>query len=200
MRLMLFSPVMQAAKQRTNIILIALFFGMLVSACTLQQQPTYNNWKMYIGSYYKVSYPSDWNVVETENGTGFVPPQSDEFQENLYITLNQLREAITLEDYMIQALKDLQTLPGYVLLSSVETNIGNYPAKQVTYKTDKAQFRQTVFLVNKKVYILTYVAMPESFDTYANEMDAVSKTIEVITVEGNEALETSVAGSKSEDK
>ncbi|MBA7585707.1 MAG: hypothetical protein GH159_00870 [Dehalococcoidia bacterium] len=181
---------------RRLIILYAVILLVLLPVAGCQQQsPSLPDIESltYTNSEYgfSVEYPKDWDILEDYMGrvVVFIGPSvlEETYYININISIEQLSEEMTLEDYGITVESNTQmALPDYNKVDEYSTTIGGQPAT-VSTLTATVELEGTeytlkdscaIFIEDSVGYIITYDVPQEFHDQYADCFELVIGTFE----------------------
>jgi len=136
-----------------------------------------------------VNYPKDWHVEEWAFSAivRFLPPQmeGDLYREEIVIDSYELENDSNLNIYTEQAIELLQQgLVDFVKLNEKNIKINNEKAVKITFQGKRwkwnNQYQQVYLVKENKVFVLTYTALENTFDIYAEEFAKFVDSFELI--------------------
>lgn len=148
-------------------------------------------WKTFEGSSFSMKYPQDWEVLEKKDFTSNVPASTvvafknnikdDIFTTNLNITMNEVDEKLTAEDYAKSTKSKLKdSLVGFTEVKSEPLTLGEeLPAYILEFEGKKSsadpilKFRQIFVTKNGVGYTINaayHQNEDESVVNFLNEM------------------------------
>ncbi|MDD3375116.1 MAG: hypothetical protein PHY73_05275 [Candidatus Omnitrophica bacterium] len=188
-----------------------IFFSCLLLAlavgCSSDKRPVYRN----LPFEFAIHYNADWEKKESYGAAvvAFLSPSEDKFdsfQENLTISIEDLDNRVSLEDYSKSVVDQLKLMgdlpdvyldileskkimhrwvPGYKIVYTL-TQYG-YPeelverdlAPSIDPEGFTVQIMMTFFIKNQRAYILTFVAPKEQYDQYYPDAESMIKTFKI---------------------
>jgi len=153
---------------------LVLLVGMLAAGCGKKQKEPgryYNReWR------FSIRYPSDWQLKENYRGTiviGYGPSEgeTDDFQENVNVTVLNLPRKMNLDQLFTKYVNDLKAaMPDLELKNSGKTSVNNIPTIYLFYSYNYGGRRWDVVVylcfTHHKGYLITGTALTETFAKY----------------------------------
>ncbi|HOW42184.1 MAG TPA: PsbP-related protein [Candidatus Omnitrophota bacterium] len=143
-----------------------------------QQVRTYTNKNLH----FKLQYPADFQV-KTINGaiilSSPLKSQKDTFAESVNIvTLGADRGVNNLKDFYGQARKSMQeTMLKVKIIEDKKITLGGKEAYLLVYtslrKKTTFKFMQVMTMNDRLVYVVTYTALPETYEEYLRPVKAM---------------------------
>ena len=165
--------------------------ALLFLLCVLAATPAWAT-KTYTDPVYlySVDYPDTWREKNLGKVANFLSPfesKEDKFSENVTIEVRSLKDvpgATNLLDYHRQAISEAPDfLRDFKLLEEAKTKFAGKDAIAVLYTaTVKGQlfrFKDYKFFVGKDIYILTFTALNEDFDTFLAAAEKIMRSLRV---------------------
>jgi hypothetical protein len=126
---------------------------------------------------FTIEYPSTWEKSEDVQGTTIVlfrspsEGESDPVRETVAVDTEALPPGFTLQQFIDNGLSQVQEVhEGFILISSESATLAGFPAHRIVYtgQQDDTELKwlQEFTVVNGTVYVLTFVASPDSYDTF----------------------------------
>lgn len=137
----------------------------------------------------QIGHPKGWDAQEEGGGLYFVSPKensADAMRENVNLIVEILPERQKLEDYTKNVLMEVADLKGYKLLDSRSRRLGALAGFGISYsatiENHDLRFEQVWALKDKKAYILTIAASPETMPQYARVFARMLKSFKLLPV------------------
>lgn len=142
----------------------------------------------YTNNFFSVQYPKDWHMEEGSY-TILVRFLTEQKEDDTY------REEIIIDSYSIgdtsfntattDAVKILKdTITDFKEINSKNIKINGEKAFKITFKWKHGirhkQFQQVYLLKDKKMYVITYTALENSFEEFAEEMYKLTESFEFV--------------------
>ncbi len=176
------------------ILVVLVGIGFFVTDAIMRNQPgskiigvleTFESPKLGI----QIGHPKGWDAQEEGGGIYFVSPKennADAVRENVNLVVEILPERQKLEEYTKNVLAEVADLKGYKLLDSTSRRIGTLAGFGIAYSANiqnhELQFEQVWALKDKKAYILTIAASPETMPQYSRVFARMLKTFKILPV------------------
>lgn len=135
----------------------------------------------------QIGHPKGWDAQEEGGSLYFVSPKensADAMRENVNLIVETLPERQKLDDYTKNVLTEVADLKGYKLLSSRSRRLGALAGFGITYsatiQNHDLRFEQVWALKDKKAYILTIAASPETMPQYARVFARMLKSFKLL--------------------
>jgi len=128
---------------------------------------------------FSVVFPSSWTFEENVYGASvmfFTPlEKNDTLKENLGIIKKPVSTNYTLDEHYAINKKELEGLvPEFVEISKTNTTLWWYDAIQLIYEWKQSNIQlkrmQTYTIYNDTLYIITYTATKNTFDSFIKEV------------------------------
>jgi len=136
---------------------------------------------------FSVDPPSGWAVDDTITFAVvvFYGPIEEGFQVNVNIQIESLPTSMTVKQYADAAKEILQTaLSNFTLVSEGSRVINNVDAYELVFTFRQAAINvkeKQVYLVrNKKAYIVTYAALPTTYQKYLTAFESSVETFKIL--------------------
>jgi hypothetical protein len=142
------------------------------------------DWKLYEGNGYKIEYPESWQLLTANNiGAEFIVMPSEQtnptFKDNFNLMIQDLAlagEEITIDRYTEITLKQIEENIGTDGLSPIvkgKNSIGEYCDLSYSgrYNGFDLKWKQRYYLIENKVYLLTYTAHGNSYEKHLMQMN-----------------------------
>ena len=131
--------------------------------------------------------PENWSVQESwmslQPGVTFLSPlanQKDNFQEQVTVSVEELAQALTLDEYTAQATTQIEN-SNTIIEPATTTTFANKEARKVIYQTndDRKKLMEVWTIKNRKVYIATYTAEVNKFNKYVKQADKITQSLTI---------------------
>ncbi|MEO1670608.1 MAG: serine/threonine-protein kinase [Cyanobacteria bacterium J06631_2] len=131
--------------------------------------------------------PKNWSVQESwislQPGVNFLSPlvnQKDSFQERVTVSVEELAQPLTLDEYTAQATAQIKG-SNTILEPATTTTFANKEARKVVYRTDDGskKLMEVWTVKNRKVYIATYIAEANRFNKYKNQAEKIIQSLAI---------------------
>lgn len=144
-----------------------------------------SDWNSVIDSGFSISYPKTWTVDRSgENGTSFYLfspflSSNDVFQENVNLIIQDVKGyGITLDSYTEFSIDDIgKSVQNSRILENIRKSAHGLSYHKMVYSGEingfKLTFMQYYWVVNEKVYLLTFTAEPDQFSKYLPVADRI---------------------------
>ena len=173
-------------KARTNNLVMPIaagMFALLAGVGWIVYQQRTGEPKIELAQYenstqgFRVDYPEEWSRQNRDDffatGVVFFSPLADEndrFKERVSILVENLSNEMTLEEYTQQSLDEIKQLSDPALAPAKEIALGANEGRQVVYRGEEngatVRRMQTWTVTGDRAYIITYTALPESYEEY----------------------------------
>mgnify|MGYP000145849798 CR=1 FL=1 len=148
-------------------IYLTLLLIIVTTVVSGQESSTYKN------EGFEVSYSKDW-LLDTSGqmNSKFIlfskPEPNDKFQENVNLIVQDLSgKGFTMESYVKLSKKQIETMvPEGEILVSKNMNSYHMAIWKGRIGANLLKFKQYYFLKNEKVYVLTFTALPDTYDRF----------------------------------
>ena len=171
-----------------TLLAICLLGGALVACSKESEIPDGYQYATCKGEYFLLFVPTQW-TVNTESG---VSGGSYALWEGTAVSMTEVPfdtpsaegEADTvasLEDFFNAHMAEIATLKGYAAEKSLDTTLGSYKAKDVTYSAsigeDVYRYRQVLTKVAGRFYLFTYSSKADSFNQWLDTVDEILENV-----------------------
>ena len=171
-----------------TLLAICLLGGALVACSKESEIPDGYQYATCKGEYFLLFVPTQW-TVNTESG---VSGGSYALLEGTAVSMTEVPfdkpsaegEADTvasLEDFFNAHMAEIATLKGYAAEKSLDTTLGSYKAKDVTYSAsigeDVYRYRQVLTKVAGRFYLFTYSSKADSFNQWLDTVDEILENV-----------------------
>ena len=171
-----------------TLLAICLLGGALVACSKESEIPDGYQYATCKGEYFLLFVPTQW-TVNTESG---VSGGSYSLLEGTAVSMAEVPfdkpstegEADTvasLEDFFNAHMAEIATLKGYAAEKSLDTTLGSYKAKDVTYSAsigeDVYRYRQVLTKVAGRFYLFTYSSKADSFNQWLDTVDEILENV-----------------------
>ncbi len=140
---------------------------------------------------FQVNYPQVWSQQNRDDffatGVIFFSPledDSDRFKETVSVLVENLSEDITLEQYTAQSISEIKKLSDPNVGKAQIISLGETEGRQVVYGGEENGKRvrrmQTWSIQDNRAYVITYTALPESFESYLVPVEKIIESFEFI--------------------
>ncbi len=141
-------------------------------------------------SNFALEYPSNWTIDERGSPPSSIllasPKKSitDQAPETIAVTTEVVTPGTDLEEYSNSALQVLRTLfPNMIMVNSSTDILAGHPANVIeyTYSQNERTLKNTQIwsMVNDVVYVITYGALLDEFDS---SLDVFNKVVDSFTI------------------
>ncbi len=137
---------------------------------------------------FSIQFPGGWTFQENVYGSTvmFFSPtdENDKIRENIGIIKEALDKEYTLDEYYdITKWQLTQLIPGFTEVTNETITINDTKAKKLIYKGTQGNTklkREQVYLIkNSNIYIITYTAAEDTFDSFIQQFDEMITTLEI---------------------
>jgi hypothetical protein len=165
---------------KKNVLLLiaaAMIVSVLAAGCTFNvgttpsASPT-NTYDSSIG--FTIKYPTDWSKPQQQqngNVVLFLTPTNNA-AENLNVQVANLSANETLATVTKDITSAAQSNDNFTQIEATNTTLAGLPAYKIVYTAtvngDQLKALQTWTVKDSKVYVITYKAAPNNYDTYAS--------------------------------
>ena len=140
---------------------------------------------------FRVDYPEVWSQQNRDDffatGVTFFSPladDSDKFKERVSVFVEDLPSDVTLEQYTEESLAEIRKIADPSVEETKTINLGKDEGRQIVYQGQEngssVQKMQTWSVKNNQVYIVTYTALPDSYDSHLPEVKKIIESFETI--------------------
>ena len=135
----------------------------------------------------ELEHPENWSIQEEEDflkpGIIFLSPQendADEFQEKVTVSIENLPQPLSLNEYTQQATKQIEG-SNEIIEPAKATTFANKEGRKIIYQEKNGnKKRMEVWMLNKqKAYIATYTAEVDKFDKFLKQADKIVQSITI---------------------
>jgi eukaryotic-like serine/threonine-protein kinase len=166
---------------KRNVLLLiaaAMVASVLAAGCTFNvgnTTPSASPTNTYTSSKgFTINYSADWSTPqEQQNGTMvlFLTPTNNA-TENLNVQVGNLSANQTLVTLTKDITSEAQSNGNFTQIEATNTTLVGLPAYKIVYTAtvngDQLKVLQTWTVKDNKVYVITYKAAPDNYDTYAS--------------------------------
>jgi len=140
---------------------------------------------------FRVDYPEVWSQQNRDDffatGVTFFSPltdDSDKFNERVSVFVEDLPSDVTLEQYTEESIAEIRKIADPSVEETKTINLGKDEGRQIVYQGQEdgssVQKMQTWSVKNNQVYIVTYTALPDSYDNHLPEVKKIIESFETI--------------------
>jgi eukaryotic-like serine/threonine-protein kinase len=140
---------------------------------------------------FRVDYPQSWAKQSRDDfwatGAVFFSPlenEQDQFKEQVSVLVENLPKDLALSKYTEESLSEIKQLSDPSVGSPQKITLGTNEAQQVAYRGEENGSpvkRMQAWTVNgDRAYVITYTAIPESYDDYLPTVEKMIKSFETI--------------------
>ena len=139
---------------------------------------------------FKIDYPEVWSQQNRDDmfatGAVFSSPIEGEadFQEQISVLVEDLPKDMSLAQYTEESLAQIKKLSDPNVASPQTVNLGETSAQRVIYngleEGNWVRRMQTWSVVGDRAYVITYTALPESYDSYLPTVEKMIESFEII--------------------
>ncbi len=136
---------------------------------------------IYTNYGFTITYPKDWELIETNTSTKIAiiskfENDGDNFRENIVIGTEDLLTTVTVQEYAIKNIEDIEKRAGMRSESEDTIEINGLQAYKIVFtsriKNDiSIKQMQTYIIKDNTAYILTYTAEEKNFDLYLDRIN-----------------------------
>ena len=141
---------------------------------------------------FKIDYPEVWSQQNRDDifaiGAVFFSPlenASDEFQEQVSVLVEHLPSDMSLTEYTNESLAQIKKLSDPNVAPPQTVNLGEKTARQVTYNGledgNWVKRMQTWSVEGDRAYVITYTALPKSYESYLPTVEKMIESFETIS-------------------
>lgn len=141
---------------------------------------------------FSVEFPDTWELEQgfSSEGLDFVvvalspsEGEGDKFIENMNILVEELTEAVPLDQYFDWNLRGLkQELPGFTVKDQSKVEIDGVPMVRIAYTwtvdDSETSTYQYIFVKENKGFVLTFSSNPEKFEQYRPTFDKIARSFD----------------------
>jgi eukaryotic-like serine/threonine-protein kinase len=140
---------------------------------------------------FRVDYPQSWAKQSRDDfwatGAVFFSPlenDQDQFKEQVSVLVENLPKDLALSKYTEQSLSEIKQLSDPSVGNAQKITLGTNEGRQVVYRGEEngspVQRMQTWSVNGDRAYVITYTAIPESYDDYLPTVEKMIKSFETI--------------------
>ncbi|MGF1590513.1 MAG: protein kinase [Pleurocapsa sp.] len=140
---------------------------------------------------FKVNYPQVWSQQNRDDffatGVIFFSPlenDADRFKETVSVLVENLSDDMTLAQYTAQSISEIKRLSDPNVGQAQIISLGEIEGRQVVYGGEENGKRvrrmQTWSIQDNRAYVITYTALPESFENYLVTVEKMIESFEII--------------------
>ena len=139
---------------------------------------------------FRINYPESWSQQNRDDmfaaGAIFSSPLGDEtdFQEQIGVLVEDLPNDMSLAQYTEESLAQIKKLSDPNVAPPQTVNLGEKTARRVIYNGledgNWVRRMQTWLVVGDRAYVITYTALPESYDSYLPTVEKMIESFETI--------------------
>jgi eukaryotic-like serine/threonine-protein kinase len=140
---------------------------------------------------FRVDYPQNWSKENREDfwatGVVFSSPlenDTDQFKEQVSVLVEDLPQNLALAEYTQQSLAEIKQLSDPTIGNAQSIVLGSKEGRQIIYQGEEngrtVQRMQTWSIDGSRAYVITYTAIPESYDDYLPTVERMIKSFETI--------------------
>ncbi len=179
-------------KMKKYIAILLILATLLCSGCT--KKATHEGYLLFTSSPIgaRIEYPEKWTkqVAEDKKSVAFVTPKEgngDFYRENLSIMYESLGENTFEEFYAKHRNQLVQSIAGYSETENSEVFLDNKKAYRLVYsghaeedgkETANLRFLQYLVESGDRVYFVTYIGYPDSYDYFYPSIKIMLETLQ----------------------
>jgi eukaryotic-like serine/threonine-protein kinase len=140
---------------------------------------------------FRVDYPQNWSKENRDDfwatGVVFSSPlenDADQFKEQVSVLVEDLPQNLALAEYTKQSLLEIKQLSDPTIGAAQNITLGSNEGRQIIYHGEEnghiVQRMQTWSVNGSRAYVITYTAIPESYDDYLPTVEKMIKSFETI--------------------
>jgi eukaryotic-like serine/threonine-protein kinase len=140
---------------------------------------------------FRVDYPQNWSKENRDDfwatGVVFSSPlenDADQFKEQVSVLVEDLPQNLALAEYTEQSLAEIKQLSDPTIGQAQSITMGANEGRQIVYHGEEngntVQRMQTWSVSENRAYVITYTAIPESYDDYLPTVEKIIKSFETI--------------------
>ena len=167
-----------------TLLALCLLGGALVACSNESEIPDGYQYATCNGEYFLLFVPTQW-TVNTESG---VSGGSYSLLEGTAVSMievpfdkpsveGETDTVASLEDFCDAHMAEIATMKGYTPQKELDTTLGSYKAKDITYSAtigeDVYRYRQVLTKVAGRFYLFTYSSKTDSFDRWLDTVDEI---------------------------
>ncbi|PSB07646.1 hypothetical protein C7B62_19270 [Pleurocapsa sp. CCALA 161] len=139
---------------------------------------------------FRVDYPQSWSKQNRDDflarGAVFFSPlenDTDQFKEQISVLVEDLSRDLSLSEYTKQSLAEIKQLSDPNIGAAQVVAMGANEGRQIIYQGEEngnpVQRMQTWSVNNNRAYVITYTALPESFNDYLPTVEEMIESFEI---------------------
>lgn len=140
---------------------------------------------------FQVKYPQVWSKQNRNDffteGILFLSPlknNTDRFQESVSILVENPPQDTSLAEYTEQSVAEIKQLSVLNVREAWSASLGGHPARQIVYSGSvngtSVQRMQTWAIKNNRAYVVTYTALPETYNSYLPTVEKMMKSLKLV--------------------
>lgn len=157
---------------------------LLLSGCSGKEPGRYYNSR----DNFSIKFPEEWENTEGFMGTAVISRSllennADQFRENVNVVVEQLPREMSLDEYGAAGIQNLpRVITDFQEIENGATTINEHDAKWLMYSgrvgTIRLKCKQFYMVHNKRGYVITCSATPETYDSYKYTFDDVAMSFQ----------------------
>lgn len=139
---------------------------------------------------FRVDYPQSWSKRNRDDflarGAVFFSPlesDADQFKEQVSVLVEDLSRDLSLSEYTKQSLAEIKQLSDPNIGAAQVVAMGAHEGRQIIYQGEEngnpVQRMQTWSVNGNRAYVITYTALPDSFNDYLPTVEEMIKSFEI---------------------
>lgn len=139
---------------------------------------------------FRVDYPQSWSKQNRDDflarGAVFFSPlenDADQFKEQVSVLVDDLPRDLSLSEYTKQSLVEIKQLSDPNIGAAQVVAMGANEGRQIIYQGEengnRVQRMQTWLVNGNRAYVITYTALPESFNDYLPTVEKIIESFEI---------------------
>jgi serine/threonine protein kinase len=140
---------------------------------------------------FRVDYPRNWSKQNRDDflatGAVFFSPlenDADQFKEQVSVLVEDLSSDLPLSEYTRQSLAEIRQLSDPNIGEAKVVAMGANEGRQIIYQGEEngnpVQRMQTWSVNGNRAYVITYTAVPKSYDDYLPTVEKIIESFETI--------------------
>ncbi|MEL6494621.1 MAG: protein kinase [Cyanobacteria bacterium J06623_7] len=140
---------------------------------------------------FRINYPPAWSRQNRDDffasGVVFFSPavnNADSFKERVSVLVENLTDGQSLSEYTEQSVAEIKQLSDPDIEAALPITLGVDEGRQIIYQGEEngspVRRMQSWTLKGDRVYIITYTAKPEDYDTYLPTVDEMIESFQTI--------------------
>lgn len=148
-----------------------------------------NNSIIYTNYGFTITYPKDWELVETNTSAKIAiiskfENKNDSFRENIVIGTEDLLTTVTVQEYAIKNIEDIEKRADMSSESEDTIEINGLQAYKIVFtprtKNDiNIKQMQTYVIKDNTAYIFAYTAEEKNFELYLDKINEMINSFKV---------------------